>query len=257
MPFRIDRYSLTTVPLEQRFNEQPLGNATGFIWKLQGKFYLVTNWHVITCRRFPTKENLLKHGGRPNNFRARFNIRQQDFGKVEVSIPVRDDDGNPLWFVHPARNADIVVLPLPYDGNEVAFNLHPINAVSDPNLFVGVGMDVFILGYPFGDAPPAYPVWKRGSIASEPELARITTDYMLVDTSSRPGMSGAPVITRSWSHHLYDDGSFSVDGAAASKFVGIYSGRLHTRFRDEAQIGMVWSPFLIDEIIIGHMRDTD
>jgi hypothetical protein len=70
MPFRIDRYTLATVPLEQRFNDQTLGNATGFIWKMREKFYLVTNWHVITCRRFPTKENLLKHGGRPNNFRA-------------------------------------------------------------------------------------------------------------------------------------------------------------------------------------------
>jgi hypothetical protein len=30
-----------------------------------------------------------------------------------------------------------------------------------------------------------------------------------------------------------------------------------TRFRDEARIGMVWSPFLVEEIIIGHMRDTD
>jgi hypothetical protein len=80
---------------------------------------------------------------------------------------------------------------------------------------------------------------------------------MLVDTSSRPGMSGAPVTARSWSQQLYDDGSFSVEGAAASNVVGIYSGRLPTRFRDEAQIGMVWSPFLIEEIIIGHMRDTD
>jgi hypothetical protein len=27
-----------------------------------------------------------------------------------------------------------------------------------------------------------------------------------------------------------------------------------TKFRDEAQIGMVWSPMLIEEIIIGHLR---
>jgi hypothetical protein len=27
-----------------------------------------------------------------------------------------------------------------------------------------------------------------------------------------------------------------------------------TEFRDEAQIGMVWSPMLIEEIIIGHLR---
>ena len=42
-------------------------------------------------------------------------------------------------------------------------------------------MEVFILGYPFEIKPPAYPVWKRGSIASEPQLARLATDYMLVE----------------------------------------------------------------------------
>ena len=62
MVTRIDRYSLATVPIEQFFNTTKLGEGTGFIWKHLTRFYLVTNWHVITCRRFPTRENLLKHG---------------------------------------------------------------------------------------------------------------------------------------------------------------------------------------------------
>lgn len=257
MPTRIDRYSLTTVPIEQLFDNQRLGNATGFIWKQRDRFYLVTNWHVITCRRFPTKENLLKHGGRPNRLRVLFNIRTHNFGKQEHLISIRDEDSNPRWLVHPVRNVDIAILPLPYEGGDSVFALNPINDPPDRDLFVGIGMDCYILGYPFGAPPPGYPVWKRGSIASEPDLAPLTTDYMLVDTASRPGMSGAPVIVRSWAYHLYDDGSSEVDDSAASKFVGIYSGRIASRFRDEAQIGMVWCARLIDEIILGGRLDKD
>jgi hypothetical protein len=257
MPTRIDRYSLATVPIEQFFNTTKLGDGTGFIWKHLECHYLITNWHVMTCRRFPTGENLLKHGGRPNRLQVLFNVRMRDFGKQQHTIHIRDSDGNPTWFVHPSRNVDIAVLPLPYDGQDPVFSLNPINGQPDPDLFVGVGMDCYVLGYPFGATPPGYPAWKRGSIASEPDLARLTTDYILVDTASRPGMSGAPVIVRSWGFHLFDDGSSKTDEYARSKFIGVYSGRLPTRFRDEAQIGMVWSASLIDEIIIGGRLDKD
>lgn len=253
---RIDRYSLTTVPIEQFFDSRSLGSATGFIWRLGKRYFLVTNWHVITCRRFPTGENLFKHAARPNRFRVLFNTRARRFAKQEHFIDIRDNHGNPAWLVHPSRNTDVAVLPLPYDGTDPIFALNPINDLSE-DLYVGIGVDCYILGYPFGSAPPAYPVWKRGSIASEPDLTRLTNDYMLVDTASRPGMSGAPVIIRSLGLHFYDDGSQRSDDAARSRFIGVYSGRLRTQFRDDAQIGMVWGAYLIDEIIAGGHVDTD
>ena len=103
-------------------------------------------------------------------------------------------------------------------------------------------MDVFVLEYPFGADPPGFPVWKRGSIASEPHLTRPGPGYMLVDTASRPGMSGAPVIPRSWSNSL-------------TRFIGVYSGRLHTKDPSDAQIGMVWPAEDIEEIIGGAKLD--
>jgi hypothetical protein len=42
----------------------------------------------------------------------------------------------------------------------------------------------------------------RGRVASEPDLVRLTKDYLLVDTASRPGTAGSPVILRSWGNHL-------------------------------------------------------
>jgi len=80
-------------------------------------------------------------------------------------------------------------------------------------------------------------------------------DYMLVDTASRPGMSGAPVIRGSWSNHLVEPGRQAYDDRTATKFLGVYSGRVPTDHPAEAQIGLVWDASFINEIISGRRRD--
>src|SRR6478672_9371274 len=125
---------------------------------------------------------------------------------------------------------------------------YPVNVYVNDDLEIRIGMDVFILGYPFGAKPPGLPVWKRGSIASEPDLVRQTTGFYLIDTASRPGMSGSPVILRSWT---------SPDGRAReplNRLIGVYSGRLGADVA-EAQIGMVWHESFIPEIIDDNLRE--
>jgi hypothetical protein len=120
------------------------------------------------------------------------------------------------------------------------------------DLLDGYVMDLGDAGEAIHVAPK---VWKRGSIASEPQLARFTTDYMLVDTASRPGMSGGPVIHRSWTNHMVQPGVVALVDTPMNKFIGVYSGRLPTDHPHEAQIGLVWDGSLIDEIIAGNVRD--
>jgi hypothetical protein len=122
------------------------------------------------------------------------------------AIRIRDEDDQPLWLVHPSRRFDIAVLPIPSRPKELTIALYPLNVLANAALRIEIGMEVFILGYPFEIKLPANPVWKRGSIASEPQLVRMMADYMLVDTASRPGMSGAPVIRRSWTNHMVQPG---------------------------------------------------
>lgn len=156
------------------------------------------------------------------------------------------------------RGSDVVAIPLPISMDDPIVNLYPINLlISEADLAVRIEMDVFILGYPFGADPPGFSVWKRGSIASEPDLTRLGAGYMLVDTASRLGMSGAPVIRRSWGTHLLEDAAISQDSTPQSKFVGIYSGRLHAKDPSDAQIGMVWPVEDIQEVVVGQKRDTD
>src|ERR1700722_9052782 len=250
---KIDPYSLTTVPLEQCANGNAFGSATGFIWRRSDKHYLITNWHVVTGKDAVTGEPL-PAPTRPEMLRAYFNTKAMDFGKVVRDIPIRDSDHTPLWYIEHIRRrtddnelspapfgpkgCDVVAIPLRGLESDTDINLYPINVLkSDSDLAVRIGMDVFILGYPFGYQLPGFPVWKRGSIASEPDLTRLGTGYMLVDTASRSGMSGAPVIRRSWGMHVLENGTFSADSTPQSKFIGVYSGRLHTNDKEDAQLG--------------------
>lgn len=196
----------------------------------------------------------------PDMLKMPLNTRIMNFGKQTYEMRIRDADNNPLWYVYPRRQrgCDVVAVPLPIREDDPIVNMYPINVLrSEFDLTIRIGMDVYILGYPFGNQPPGFPIWKRGSIASEPDLTRIGTGYMLVDTASRPGMSGAPVIRRSWSGHLVNDGSVALgSNTPQTKFVGVYSGRLHTVDPSDAQLGMVWPATDIDDIIDAAQLDT-
>jgi S1-C subfamily serine protease len=232
-----------------------MGVATGFIWKHGQQHYLVTNWHVITGKNAQTGK--LELPARPDAFRALFSIRTGNFGKSEAHIDLRDTDGKPLWLVHPnGSRVDVVVLPIDLSSPTAPVELSPINSYTSKPLRIQIGMEVFILGYPFGMDSPGFPVWKRGTIASEPDLVHMTTGYYLVDTASRPGMSGAPVILRSWSNDYVEGSVRAFMDTPATNLIGIYSGRLYAA-PDEVQIGMVWHQSYIGEIIAGNKRETD
>lgn len=255
----LDHLSLITVPVSLFFNETHLSDATAFVWRKNNRIYLVTNWHVVSGRNSVTGTNIRCDGGRPNRMVAKFLSATSLTWKNEVSIDLSDDDGHPKWLVYTPRppgnelersaeelkglqeGVDLAILPL--IPAPVGVQLFPANEyASDQSLPIEIGMDVFVLGYPFGARPPALPVWKRGSIASEPELVRSQAGFYLVDTASRPGMSGSPVVLRSRLNGR------EVGGRPRDRFVGVYSGRLSAGVSG-AQIGRVWHASFIDEII--------
>jgi hypothetical protein len=143
---QLAQFSLTTIPLEQYFNNTRLGQGTGFVWKLSEQHYLVTNWHVLSMRDFFTDENLRGDAGRPNVLRTLFNIQTGDFAKQRWNIPIRDSDDNPLWLVHPLRRVDVGVLPLPSPPPGINVTFYPLNALANAQLRIEIGMEVFILG---------------------------------------------------------------------------------------------------------------
>jgi hypothetical protein len=252
----VDGFSLATIPIVPLFNDTPLGNATGFVWLHEGQNFLVTNWHVVAGRNAETAEILHERGGIPNRLGLYLKPVTNTFGWYDLIVDLFDEADKPLWYVHSSfgRKVDIVVLKLPNPPAESRYL--PINRFQLESLRSDVGMDVFILGYPFGFKPPGLPVWKRGSIASEPSIASITEQFFLVDTASRPGMSGAPVIRRSWGTHEMADGNTMAQPGAKTDFIGIYSGRLHTKSQTDAQLARVWPRRLLDRMFEVLTKDS-
>ncbi len=95
------------------------------------------------------------------------------------------------------------------------------------------------------------PIWKRASVASEPEYDIDDMPYYFADTATRSGMSGSPVI-------LYKDRAVTMINEKErllsrhhTKLVGIYSGRIgaNTGNRNDAQLGRVWKTRVIKDIL--------
>lgn len=250
-----DHYAVATVFLEMRFNETPISTGTGFTWKDEESHFLITNWHNLSGRNPSSGTHISPTTAEPNNVLVHWNKKDQLGERIVTSVPLLDDDGIPIWWVHPQLGSSVDVAALHIKNIDQA-DMYPINRMMSHELLVQAGSEVFVLGYPYGLGQCGFPIWKRGSIASEPQLVTDQQPYVLIDTASRPGMSGAPVLRRSWGHHFYEDGNWSMGDNYQTRFIGIYSGRILAADPLDAQLGMMWPAFYIDEIIAARTRDT-
>jgi len=246
----IELYSVAAKPIEMQFQGQSLSSGTAFIWQVNQQAYLITNWHNITGINPQTKQHLSPMVAEPDSIVVYLDKAGKLGERFPTTLDLRDGNGNPLWLEHPKGHiVDVVALPLAIIP-EVDF--HPINALTQFPMRVSVGLDAFILGYPFGIGVSTLPIWKRASIASEPEISINNLPYFYVDTASRPGMSGSPVILYSDSGSFIDEkGNRGISTAMTTRFIGIYSGRIGAEDELKAQLGTVWRAEVIEQIISG------
>jgi hypothetical protein len=116
---------------------------------------------------------------------------------------------------------------------------------------IDIGRPLSIIGFPFGDTGGGWlPIWVQGWVASEPEVDLYGLPLFLVDSRTRPGQSGSPVIAYSPGPPTALMGSVSMAGRPYERFVGVYSGRLN----DESDIGRVWKWKALVEAIDGEQR---
>lgn len=248
----IDPCSLVPLYVEPHFGETRLSQATAFLWLRRDLgLVLLTNWHVVSGRNHETDECLSKMGGIPDRLLLYMPYLDRAKPPLLIEMLVVDDDGEPLWIEHErhGRAVDVVALPVSLPPPDVVATM-PMNAIRTVALKQRVGFPLFILGYPFGRQGLGMPVWKQGSFASEPYFTGHEAQrFLIVDTASRPGMSGSPVIQRVHGEVELEEGHGRVvSGDGACRFVGIYSGRFHTNDAGDAQLGRVWPAALVDEI---------
>lgn len=251
----IDALSQCSFPVELFFENTYLAHGTGFLWRTEKRLSLVTNWHVVTGRSATTLEHLSKTLAEPS--RAVVKFWNTAGAERVLHLPLYDKENRPTWKIHPTlgRGADIVALPVRLPWKHITGRA--INDLPQAPLRTMVGSPLFILGYPF--EPERYPVWKLATVASEPALTPALRPYLLVDSASRPGMSGAPVIQRGFGLvHIEDESGWKLDtlNAPMTRFVGIYSGRLHTKSPIDAQLGMVWPAELVEEVATKGISDA-
>lgn len=242
-----------------------LGMATGFFYPYDDRLYLITNWHVVSGKNSETGKALDKNCLYPNNLNvtAFTEEKTKRAGKStlvrtvidEFSIELYDEDNNALWYEHPAHNEKVDVVAIPVSPPERASTCNKITDNQFRKFDLDPGMDVFVIGFPLGlTVHRVLPIWKRGSIASDPDIEEKGLPRFYVDTTTRQGMSGAPVIAE--------------DRASGNRnFVGVYSGRIgagdiadkeqEQDLLDKvflAQLGIVWKAEVIEEIIKAKKR---
>ena len=251
--------------LEMFAGEQPLGSGTSFFWLVDGRTFLVTNWHNLAGRNSLTGEVLSSSGMTPD--RVAFHVYKKvsepdtagffelNFEAIKAGLLV--DAWRPRWLEHPmfGRRVDVAALDVTaeVDGYQVA---HANSTEGDAALDPFASQDVFVVGFPFGliaNAPA--PLWKRGTIALDPSFDADGLPKMLIDTATRQGMSGSVVVAR---HIVVGRDYPKKDGtrsqvmlyARQDSVIGVYSGR-HYPDLEKAQLGIVWKRIAIDQTIAG------
>lgn len=241
----IDPLSLSAVKIKMHFNETQLSSGTAFFWKKDDSLFLVTNWHNISGRNSITGKCLSSTQAIPNRIVSDIYIHDEGRAfprNLDIRWPL---EGPTNWWQHPTGAAvDVVVMPVP-DQSAIVMPVN-LNAINSLKLFVGD--DVSILGYPRAVDINNFPIWKKGTVASEPSIDFEGQPKLLVDTASISGMSGSPVIAIKSSGEANDGSTVFVAGRELT-IVGVYSGRLVTDGVTDTQLGIVWKEKVLHEIV--------
>ena len=241
--------SQVPIKIQMKFNDVNLAICTGFFYEHDEQLYLVSNWQNFSGRNPETLQPLSNHGGIPNKAKCRLILKEEILSWDDHEFALWSKDDLPIWYHHPqhGHHVDVAVMPIILPDR---FKRTHINQYRFSDMRIEIAQDVFILGFPLGiNGRKELPIWKRGSIASEPggNYPRI-----LIDTATRQCMSGSPVIMKYRGVYLANPGSNIPSDedwfGEGELFLGVYSGRLGN---DEflAQLGVVWKMNVIEEII--------
>jgi hypothetical protein len=234
----IARPSVASLPVEARSQGTPLSSATGFVVERGGRSYLLTNWHVVTGRRPDDNSVLSPAGGLPDELMILHNREGALGSLVDKVEALYQENGAPRWIEHPqfGPRADVVALELTERGDIAIYPHDPW--AEGPGFVLGVASAVSIVGFPFGiTGGGGLGIWVRGTIATEPTIDFNNAPCFLIDSRTRPGQSGSPVIAyQAGGVATMDDGSTRVFTGVLEQFLGVYSGRINA----QSDLGFVW-----------------
>jgi hypothetical protein len=226
---------------------QKLATGTGFIREIGDRCFLITARHNLTGRRPETGKPISRMGGIPNEI-------ELDGFHIQTSLPLYRSPNNPnypdhcptLFCEHTDSTIDVAVLPFmaprsewPMAWDESFFD----ETQNQRSVGLRVTQTCFVIGFPLGLVDlttPAHvlPIYKTANIASEPHLDFQGRPIVIIDVTTRSGMSGSPVIV-----------SQEYQGSLRNRFVGVYTGRFAAVDHiEDPSLGIVYKPKVIQEI---------
>ena len=266
---KVEHISMITTPILLLKGDTVVSQGTGFYYALRDSsknaeiIFLVTNYHVLTgSAPFEKKPPI------GDNIAFSFHKDQNNTGDLkQVRFPLFTKLKDPIWIC--SKNypdADVAIIPLvsglyqdckvfgiSEEWTKASIKLRPTSRVT-------------LVGYPYGyeDSKNALPIWKTGSIASEPSVDFSGKPLFVVDVSAFPGMSGSPAFAVSYGAYELEQGGTTVGGV--QKFLGIYASmemleekkfleELHTDKKqgivvsESLQLGHVWKAQLIIDMV--------
>lgn len=278
--------SNSVVHLTMRFQKTVLSIGTGVIYQYENEYFIVTAWHNLTGLHSETLEPLSKHLAIPDNVIVTLAVSIPGFSVIRNSItmPLMDEDKS-LFYIHKENWPRVDVAVIPFDphaeylsegqlstGEKIERRFSPIMPVQGAGTSeicpiqkylvpnddvikkwldsVDVTEELFIPGYPHNVQDYyAQPVWKRATIASSVQMGWNREPKFLIDSASKSGMSGSPVLYYSPKGSVQIYGTTYHFGQEVAILAGIYVGRLGVKGEADPQIGTVWNQSVINEII--------
>lgn len=266
---KVDHLSMITTQVLLLKGDNVVSQGTGFYFIKQDTtknlsfISLVTNYHVITGsapveHKEPIGDNIIFY----------FHKNENDPSELkQVRFPLFTKEGKPIWISSlKFPSADIAIIPListlysdckvfgiSEDWTKSKIVLHPTSTIT-------------IVGYPYGfsDTTNNIPIWKTGTLASEPLFDFNGKPLLLVDISAFSGMSGSP--TFAVANGIYEVEPGTMTPGNVRKFLGIYASmqmleekkyleQLDTdkkegiKISESLELGHIWRADLIIEII--------
>jgi hypothetical protein len=235
------------------YNDQSLSTATGFVVaRPDGSFLLITNWHVVTGRRTDTKELMSSKGAIPDRIRI-FHNRLGVVGEwVERTEFLYDESGNPRWLEHPQYRSRVDVVGLPLTNLEGVEVLPYSYHYKRP---FGVSDHLSIIGFPFGlTGGGALGIWVQGTVATEPAVNFDGLPCFLIDSRTRSGQSGSPVVVFNRSGiDISQVGGLRAYGSSTTDLLGVYSGRIN----ENSDLGRVWKTSVVEAIALSGVAGAE
>lgn len=229
-----------------------MSSASGFTVQYREQRYLITNWHVASGRRSDNYQPMSRYGNLPTKINIWHPVANSanHITWTSTSESLYDADDKPRWLEHPrfGRRVDAVALPLQVTTGISFFPLPLGDLPPDQALAADVPDSVNIIGFPYGEAAAGkVAIWVQGSIATPMEIDYGELPCFLIDSRTRRGQSGSPVVAYRGpadSAHLAN-GAIVVGHGVMVRMLGVYSGRIN----DESDLGKVWKVPALREII--------